>query len=314
MAKVEQSQGLRRFSGIMTFIIISASLWLIIKLSDTYTVTVPFAIHYVDIPASQLVQDNDQDVSATVTTSGFNLLNYYFSKKQNRKIELSLKDIKYKKVEANSYSFSSRYIVEKIAEFMFSSATDVIFNDDIQYFTMSRLASKKVKIVPKTNITFGKQFNFYGEPIAYPDSITIYGSVEDVNNTKEVTTKVITKKNVNQNIETKAKIDLNEQLNADIDEVEVSINVEKYTEAEMIVPISVPDNVQLHLYPNKVSVRYIVAMKDYSIINSLSFMALVDTTDMFFKDALPVDLVLSPNNTQIIGINPKEVEYIIVQQ
>lgn len=314
MAKVEQSQGLRRFSGIMAFIIVSASLWLIIKLSDTYTVTVPFAIHYVDIPASQLIQDNGQEVSATVTTSGFNLLNYYFAKKQNRKIELSLKDIKYKKVEANNYSFSSRHIVEKIAEFLYLSTSDVIFNDDIQYFTMSRLASKKVKIVPKTNITFGKQFNFYGEPIASPDSVTIYGSVEDVNNTKEVYTRVITRKNVNQNIETKAKIDLNERLKSDIDEIEVSINVEKYTEAEMVVPVTVPDEMKMHLYPNKVNVRYIVAMKDYAIINSLSFMALVDTTDMFFKDALPVNLVLYPNNTQIIGINPKEVEYIIVQQ
>lgn len=313
MAKVGQSQGLRRFSGMMTFILISTLLWLIIKLSDTYTVTVPFAVHYVDIPASQLISDNGQEVSASVKTSGFKLLNYYLRNKDNRKINVSLKDIRYQKSDVNTYSFSSRYIVEKIGEFLATDASDIMLNDDIHYFTMSRLASKKVKIVPRTSIVFEKQYNYYGEPVSTPDSIVIYGAVDDVNSTKEVYTDLITKKNVNQSIETKAKINLDDKLHADINEVEVAINVEKYTEAEVVVPITIPENVNMHLYPNKAAVRYIVAMKDYAIINSLSFKAIADTTNLYINDVLPVELVLYPNNTQIIGIDPKEVEYIIVQ-
>ena len=313
MAKVGQSQGLRRFSGMMTFILVSTLLWLIIKLSDTYTVTVPFAVHYVDIPASQLISDNGQEVSASVKTSGFKLLNYYLRNKGNRKINVSLKDIRYQKSDVNTYSFSSRYIVEKIGEFLATDASDIMLNDDIHYFTMSRLASKKVKIVPRTSIVFEKQYNYYGEPVSTPDSIVIYGAVDDVNNTKEVYTDLITKKNVNQSIETKAKINLDNKLHADINEVEVAINVEKYTEAEVVVPITIPENVNMHLYPNKAAVRYIVAMKDYAIINSLSFKAIADTTNLYINDVLPVELVLYPNNTQIIGIDPKEVEYIIVQ-
>ena len=313
MAKVEQSQGLKRFSGMIVFILISTLLWLIIKLSDTYTVTVPFAIHYTDVPASQLISNNGQEVSATVKTSGFKLLNYYFVGRNDRKIDVSLKDIRYQKSDVNTFSFSSRYIIEKIGEFLATDATDVLLNDDIHYFTMSRLASKKVKIVPKTNIAFDKQFNYYGEPVSTPDSIMIFGAVDDVNNTKEVYTDVITRKNVNQSIETTAKITLSERLHAEIDEVEVSINVEKYTEAEVVIPITIPDNVKMHLYPNKAAVRYIVAMKDYAIINNLSFKAIVDTTNLYINDVLPIELVLYPNNTQIIGIDPKEVEYIIVQ-
>lgn len=313
MAKEEQSHGLRRFSGMVVFILIAGLLWLIIKLSDTYTVTVPFAIHYVDIPASQLVLDNDQEVHATVTTTGFKLLNYYFKTPKNRKIEISLKDAKYKQTENRTYSYSSRIIVETIAEFLASNVGDIQLTEDVQYFNMSRLASKKVKIVPETSFLFDKQYNYYGEPTSMPDSIMIYGAVEDVNMTKEVRTKVITRKNVHQNVETRAKIDLDDKLRADIDEVEVSVNVEKYTESEVVIPIEIPGDIKVHLYPNKASVRYIVAMKDYAIINNLSFKALVDTSDMFFNEVLPVNLVLSPNNTQIISINPKEVEYIIVQ-
>ena len=195
-----------------------------------------------------------------------------------------------------------------------SNTTDITLAEDVQFFSMSRLASKKVKIIPVTNFSFEKHYDYYGEPSAMPDSTTIYGSVNDVNNTKELKTKVITKKNVNQNITAKVKIDLNEGLRADIDEVEVFANVEKFTESEAIVPITIPGNLKLHLYPDKIAVRYKVAMKDYAIINNLSFKAIADTVDMLYNDVLPVQLVLYPSNIQIIGIDPKEVEFIIVQQ
>ena len=313
MAKVEHSHGFRRFSGMIFFILIAGLLWLIIKLSDNYTVTVPFAIHYVDIPASQLVIDNNQEINVTVTTTGFKLLNYYIKGKKDRKIDISLKEVKYKKSEDRLYSYNSRFIADKISEFLASNANEIMLIEDVQYFSMSRLASKRVKIVPATNFAFEKQYSYYGEPMSTPDSITIYGAVEDVNRTKEIKTKVITRKNVNQNILTRAKLDLDERLSTDIDEVEVSVNVEKYTESAVVIPIDVPGNLDMHLYPSKVNVKYIVAMKDYAIINSMSFKAIVDTTNMFFSDVLPVELVLYPNNTQIIGIEPKEVEYIIVQ-
>ena len=314
MAKEEQKQGVSSFSGMLICIMIAALLWLIIKLSDTYTVTVPFAIHYVDVPASQLIQNNDQEITVTVTTTGFKLLNYYFEPKKNRKIDISLKDAKYKKTENNLYSYSSRFIIDQIAVYMSSNTTDISVTDDIQYFSMSRLAYKKVKIVPETNFSFEKQYNYYGEPTSTPDSITIYGSIEDVNNTKEVRTKVITRKNVNKNVVATTKIELDDKLRADIDEVEVLAIIEKYTESEVVIPIEIPHGVNMHLYPSKATVRYIVAMKDYAIINQLSFKAVADTSDMFYNDVLPVNLVLYPNNTQIIGIDPKEVEYIIIQQ
>lgn len=314
MAKETNNHGIKGLSRMIIFILVAALLWLIIKLSDTYTVTVPFAIHYVDIPASQLIQDNDNEINLTVSTTGFKLLNYYFRSKKNRKIDISLKEIKYKMNDDGTCSYNSRFIIEKVGDYLATNTSEITMTDDVQFFTLSRLASKKVKIIPETSFTFEKQYNYYGEPSATPDSITIYGSVDDVNMTKVIRTNTITRKNVNQNITTRVKLNIDNNLSTDFDEVEVSVNVEKYTEAEVVVPITVPKNLNLHLYPNKASVRYIVAMKDYAIINSLAFKALVDTTDMFFNDVLPVNLVLYPNNTQIISISPKEVEYIIVQQ
>ena len=89
--------------------------------------------------------------------------------------------------------------------------------------------------------------------------------------------------------------------------------MERYTESKREIPITTPDNVQMNLYPKFVQVRYMVAMKDYANINSQSFKVTIDTTNMFYSK-LPVKLALYPNNIQIIGIEPKEVEYFIISQ
>lgn len=314
MAKDSKSQGIRLLSGMVVFIIISAFLWLTIKLSDTYTVTEPFAIHYVDVPADQIIPNDNYHFEATMTTTGFKLLQYYFKAKEKRKVDVSLTEIIYKKINFETYSYSARYLEEAVANYLGAGNVEVKLTDENQVFVMSRLVAKRVKIVPKTNFVFERQYNYYGEPAATPDSATIYGSFNEVAGINELNTGTITRKNVHQDVETKAKIELKGDIRCDISEVQVLANVEKFTEAEIQIPITVPGDVVLHLYPNTVKIKYIVAMKDYAIINDMSFQATINPEDIFQSETLPVSLTLSPNNTQIIGIYPEEVEYIIVQK
>jgi hypothetical protein len=314
MAEDSRNQSFKSLSGMIICIIIAALLWLIIKLTLVYSVTESFAIKFTDIPADQIVQNDNYHVEATMTTTGFKLLNYYRRAPKNRVIVLSLKDINYKKSNFETYSYSKRYLEESIAEFISATTNEVQIADELQYFVMSKLASKKVKIVPQTNLAFERQYNYYGEPFSIPDSATIFGAVKDIEDVQYLQTEVISRKNVNQSLDETAKLKVKESVQCDVSEVEVIVNVEKYTEAEVEVPITVPDGIRLHLYPDKTKVRYIVAVKDYPIINDLSFKVIIDTNDIFINESLPLKLQFYPNNTQILSLNPKEVEYIVVQQ
>lgn len=314
MAEGSHKQNIKSISGMLICMLIAALLWLIIKLTVTYTITEPFAIKFVDIPADQIIQNDNYHVEATMTSTGFKLIRYFLKSKDKRVIVLSLKDINYKKTNFETYTYSKRYLEEKIAEFIDATTTDVQVAEEQQFFVMSKLSSKKVKIIPQTNLVFDKQYNYYGEPISIPDSATIFGAIKDIEEIQYLQTEVVSRKNVNQQIDTKAKIALNENIQCDVNEVEIVVNVEKFTEAEVEVALTIPDGIQLHLFPNKVKIRYIVAMKDYPIINELSFKATIDTSNVFINETLPVNLLLHPNNTQILGINPEEVEYLVVQQ
>ncbi|MBQ2188376.1 MAG: hypothetical protein II401_07440 [Bacteroidales bacterium] len=313
MAEGSGNQNFKSITGMIICIIIAALLWIIIKLTVEYTVTEPFAIRFTDIPADQIIQNENYRVEATMTTTGFKLMNYYLKAPKNREIQLSLKDINYKKINFETYSYSKRYLEESIAEFINATSNEVQVADELQYFVMSKLASKKVKIIPQTSFDFERQYNYYGEPIAIPDSATVFGTSKDIQDIQYIQTEVVSRKNVIQNIDTKAKLALKENIQCDVNEVEIVVNVEKYTEAEVEVPITIPDDTQLHLFPNKVKIRYIVAIKDYPIINDISFKVTIDPEGIFLNETLPVKLLLYPNNTQIISINPEEVEYIVVQ-
>lgn len=313
MAEGSGNQNFKSITGMIICIIIAALLWIIIKLTVEYTVTEPFAIRFTDIPADQIIQNENYRVEATMTTTGFKLMNYYLKAPKNREIQLSLKDINYKKTNFETYSYSKRYLEESIAEFINATSNEVQVADELQYFVMSKLASKKVKIIPQTSFDFERQYNYYGEPIAIPDSATVFGTSKDIQDIQDIQTEVVSRKNVIQNIDTKAKLALKENIQCDVNEVEIVVNVEKYTEAEVEVPITIPDETQLHLFPNKVKIRYIVAIKDYPIINDISFKVAIDSESIFLNETLPVKLLLYPNNTQIISINPEQVEYIVVQ-
>jgi len=313
MAEGSGNHKFKSITGMIFCMIISALLWIIIKLTLVYTVTEPFAIRFTDIPADQTIQNDNLSVEATMTTTGFKLLNYYLRAPKNRMIELSLKDINYKKANFETYSYSKRYLEEKIAEFISATASEVQIADELQYFVMSKLASKKVKIYPRTDLNFEKQYNYYGEPFTIPDSATVFGAINDIEGIQYLQTEVISRKNVNRSIETSAKLAINENVQCDVSEVKVVANVEKYTEAEVEVPITIPGDIILHLFPNKVKIRYIVAIKDYPIINDISFKVSIDPEDVFINETLPVKLELFPNTTQIISINPEEVEYLVIE-
>ncbi|MCQ2322480.1 MAG: hypothetical protein MJZ47_02545 [Bacteroidales bacterium] len=305
--------GLKKISAVFLFTCISALMWLIIKLSNNYIVTLPFNIEIIEQPVNQTLPENNYSIEAAIEASGYKLLNYYLRPERLRGIVVSLKDTKYKKTEDDKYSFATVTIKELIANLMKINANEVSIKENDFIFTMYRLASKRVKVVPKTNISFDSQFNFYGEPSVTPDSITISGAYNTIKDIYFVNTNTLTKRNVRSSLSQSVGLQLDDDVFSETKEVEISIEVEKFTESEVTIPINTLNISNIYLFPNEVKIRYIVAMKDYSNISNLSFNVEIDSTDFRNRDRLPLKLVVSPSNTKVTSISPSEVNYIMTK-
>ena len=299
----------------MIFVVIAALFWLLIKLSSNYTVTEPLTINIKDTPADLVLTNGTQKIKVTLSTSGFELLNYYFKPISRRKVDISLEEVPLHKDSESTYSFSSSYAKEKIANFLTLEPSEISFDENRIILNMEQLDSIRVKVIPNADLSYEKQYNRIGKIQLTPDSVTIYGPKNEIAEIDNIYTENFTFRNINQNIDINIPLKLEGMLNSDHKDINVKISVEKYTEAVANVPIINNSKESLRLFPDKVKIKYIVSLTDYNIIKENSFKVNIDTSDINPENNyLPIYLTDYPNNTRILSIEPKEVEYIIIEK
>jgi len=313
--KKQESQTLQQFSSIFFFVAVAALLWLVIKLSANYVVTEPLTLNMKDAPSDLIITNETQKINVTLSTSGFELLNYYFKPSSRRKVDISLEEVPLHKNSEGTYSFSSSFAKEKVAKFLTIEPNEVSFDDNRIILNMEQLDSLRVKVTPDLQLSYEKQYNRHGKIQIKPDSVTIYGPKNKLKSIDNIYTQSVELKNINSNIDIDVPLQLDEMINANNKNVNIKVFVEKYTEAIANVKINNTSQKKLRLFPDKVKVKYIVSLTDYNIINDKSFVINIDTADILPKNnLLPVYLVDYPNNTKITSIEPKEVEYIIIDE
>lgn len=311
--KNKEPQPLQQASSMFFFIFIAALLWLIIKLSANYTVTEPLTILLKDQPSDLIITNDTQTINVTLSTSGFKLLNYYFKPTSRRKVEISLEEVPLHKDSRSTYSFGSSYAKEKIANFLSISPNEISFDENRIILTMEQLKSKRVKILPNIDISYENQYNRHGNIIITPDSITIYGPENVISEITNISTQKYQFKSINSKIDTDIPLNLIDGINSDTKIVNIKMDVDRYTEAVANVVIKNNSKYKLRLFPDKVKIKYIVSLTDYNIINDKSFSIEIDTALISQRlNYLPVYITDYPNNTKILSIEPKEVEYIII--
>ena len=145
--------------------------------------------------------------------------------------------------------------------------------------------------------------------------MTIYGPEEVIDTVRAVRTVMVSKTNVSESFSESVPLDmLGGKIRCNTKEVRVTVEVEKYTEKDIEVPIRVADNPKLRFFPETLSVKCLVAMKDYATIVPEDFTVAIDKEQLeALQPLLDVRLASWPNTIQILSTHPDKVEYLIVQ-
>ena len=90
--------------------------------------------------------------------------------------------------------------------------------------------------------------------------------------------------------------------------------MEKFTEMDVEVPIKMTDSLKMRFFPESMTVKCLVAMRDYTSITPESFTVSVDKQQLkAMQPLLDVRLASWPPTVQILSTRPDKVEYLIVQ-
>ena len=312
--KVERTNK-HSFFTFFVFLAISTAAWFLVKLSENYVTQTTFRLEFADVPAEKWISSEEQVLKMSLDIDGFHTLRYKMIREPNRFVTISLNEVPYRQESGNTYSFSSQYVAEIIADRMDISTSDITMNDAMVYFTMDALKSKVVPIVFRSDIKTQRQYGLYGIPTIDPASVTIYGPEEVIDTVRAVRTLMVSKTNVSDDFSESVGIDmLGGKIQSNTKEVRVTVEVEKYTEMDIEVPVRVADNPKLRFFPETVSVKCLVAMKDYASVVADDFNVTVDKQQLkALQPLLDVSLTSWPKTVQFLSTQPDKVEYLIVQ-
>ena len=312
--KVERTNKHSIFTFLI-FLVISTAAWFLVKLSEDYVTQTTFRVLMEEVPSDKWISSDEQSVKMSLNIDGFHTLRYKMIREPNRFIAIHLSEVPYRLENGNTYSFSSQYVAEKVAERLGITASDITMNDAKVYFTMDALKSKVVPVVLQSNISTARQYDIYGIPMLEPSSVTIFGPQEIIDSIKVVRTEQLSRDNVNQSFSATVPLNLlNGQIHSNTKEVKAEVQVEKYTEMDVEVPIKVSDSLKMRFFPETISVKCLVAMRDYASITPESFSVAIDRQQLnAMKPLLDVRLASWPPTVQILSTRPDKVEYLIVQ-
>ena len=317
---------LRFRNEISVFIIcfVSASLiWFLIKLSKEYYSSIDFPVTYVNLPVNkQLISKTDTVLTLRLKVQGYKLVSLkLFTEK--RPIKISLSNIKLKNEQKGIYK--TNIAVSQISHQILNHLKYVneieSISPDTLFFVFEDIVKKKIPVKLKLNLSFEKQYQLY-EPIELtPDSVIISGPKTIIRNIKYIESeeKEFIQLNDNKSIELSLQSPSKKKgINLSSKKIQVKIHVERFTEANLelpIISISDENEFKIKTFPEKVKITYMVALKDFKNVYPELFTANVNCKNINKGNnkKLKIDITQKPNFINITKIEPEEVEYIILK-
>jgi hypothetical protein len=314
--EIEQYRRKKDHFAFLVCVLLAALFWLLIKLSSVYSVNYPLQIRYTNEPKDYLVtQLIDSTVNINVKADGYKVLDLLLSGQLNH-LNIDLNHLTPTRLKQDVYGVASKDIQEKIADYWGISESEIHFSKNMLSFKMEPLDKKRLEIVPRLNLDFKSQHGLYAVEVI-PKKVLVYGPKALLDSLKNIRTEEIKLEQLSASHLTKVNLENPgaKLLRLSIDRVRVNLDVEKYTESSLVVPIDVADiHPMIRTFPTTTKVYFNIFLRDYNKIHANQFKVIPDIKNIKLKEVkkLGLKIIKQPKNVSNLRIDPNEVEFIIV--
>lgn len=307
-------------SRLFTFficLVVSVFFWLLMSLSKDHAIVVNFPVKYINLPKDKVLNDYlPESIELKIKGKGFSLLAYKF-KNTKEIIVIDLKDAR-RYTSKNTFYILTNSRLDKIASQFSTNISILRINPDTIYFTYNKKITKTVPVKVISNITFADEYQLSDSIKITPEFIKISGSAEMLDKIKFIETIPLVLNKVDEKTKVKLalqKTDKMKFVEFSKSEVMVSVNVVKFAEASIELPIEIenlPSKYNLKIFPDKVNVTYKVAFENYEKVSAANFKAVVNyKTIEKASSKIKIQLTKMPDYIKIIRLSPEKAEYIL---
>lgn len=302
------------------FLLLAVVLWFLIKLSKPgYVAQVELPIAYQNLPNDKLMtEDPAHYLKLRLQADGYTLMRYSLWNKKALKVDLR----RVKHLKNNRYYWESDQNIAKL-EAQFGNARILGLTPDTLFLNLSDLVRKRVPVVAQVKTAPESEMYIYQDPLIKPDSLWITGpptAVNQVDSLYTVPFALPADPGDSLHIELSLADPGIEHLTFPQRKVKVDLQMSRMTEELVEVPIQaihVPDSLALELYPNRVSVKYRVALRDFHRVQEGEFIVIADyrsITQQPEQRFISLRLEELPDVIKQARLEPKRVEFIVTAQ
>lgn len=310
MALVKLSAGeRRRLSAFITCLFLAALAWVITVLANPYDFTVKRALTYKNAPQKKAFRALQADtVMVRVRGSGWQML---FSK---------INDSKPLSVDLQPLNNSNYVVLSSQAAQMDEDTSQhiIAFAPDTLFFDFSDRMVKRVPVKLLTDIKYQRQFAQSNSAVIKPDFVTLEGPSSRIDKITEWDTDSLIANDINKTIRTNVNLQPVGEGNMEVypKTVAVIVPVDEFTEKTLQIPVKLvnnPDYYDVKIFPQKIKITFVTALKKYAVTNEDFFEAQADLNLWRLQgyNILPVKLTRFPPYCRIISVDPPNVDFII---
>jgi YbbR domain-containing protein len=294
--------------------LIAALFWFLLALTKDYTSSLNVDVMYSDFPSGVMqVNRLPEKFLLTIKANGYNLmsLNTYG---ENKKLNIDVgaligPDPGVKKI-------SSRMLVHDIVQQLGSDISVISIQPDTLVFNLSFSTSIKLPVKVNLDITFDRQYDSVSAVQLNPDSIVATVPVSYLGTVTRIETEKIKVQSLKAPLKKRAKLICPEGVSLNTSEVEIFLQVEKFTEGTVQVPVNVvnvPAGLTIKIYPDIVSVKYLVSLSHYAQVKPSMFTVTADASSASSDsdEKLPVEIITVPQGVRSASCQPQLVDFIL---
>lgn len=243
---------MKRWTQFLLCLLLSASIWLIHNLSQSYTGAVTVSV----LAKSALKGRADTAsegviLNARVTATGFRLISIRRSSKDVT-VTVDPADFEYSSLDDRFYVSASN--LAKYSSDIFGEGVVLVnFLNQSYGFSFRRENNRTVPVKPVVNASYKPQYMPVGQMRIQPDSVVVYGSETVLDGIDAVFTRPITLGDLSKNVSGVARLVPVQGLRMSESEVTWALDVVRYVEQTSEVKIVVrgaPAGVRLSVFPS----------------------------------------------------------------
>jgi len=302
----------------LVFLFLSTCFWILMALQkDNYTTEVNYPVRFTNPSESELVNgDLKRDLTLKIKGGGFAILKYHL-KDPFLSEYVDLSDLKRVELDSMSGAILNSKDYYKVIENKLANGMELIgVSPDTLFVPLMKKKVRKLPIVVEANVSFEQQCHYSGAITVQPDSILVSGPKSVMDTMSYISTAVLEYDKLADTLVRNVVLAEYKMLEIETKRVVVTIPVEPFTEAHVLVPvkaINLPDSLVLKSFPSEVKVSYHIGLSR-KLFNSTEFSVNVDFESIDIENPpsrLKVKLNKTPHQINNMSYSPLFVEYLL---